>query len=321
MSVSFRRAAALTGFLALAAATVLTGQPSGAALRILVPSSNSAVPLLLLAEEDAVGGTDIRAQLFVNHPQALAALLRGDAELLLTGSSQGWENHLGGGPLVMVGTGVWGVAFLIGPAGGEPLSTWGPLRGRRLALPFPGAPLDFQTRYLLAREGLDPDRDLRLIYAPPPQAAALLAQGQVDAAALPEPLASQLVQTRGLARLLSYAEAWARVSGGDPRSPQVSLFCTRSFAAAHAQLLGRLLEAWGAASEAVSADPASAAGRFAGLLGLEAEVLRASLANTLFYVPQPAENRQRVLDYFRAVREYLPGERGELDRAFFFPLP
>lgn len=310
----------------LAAALVLAaeglwGQSLPAAVRVLVPVSTSAVPLLALAEEDPLAGTDIRAELFVNHPQALAALLRGDAELLLTGTSQGWENYLSGGPLVMVGTGVWGVSFLIGPPQGKPLAEWGELRGRRLALPFPGAPLDFQTRYLLVRAGLDPDRDLRLVYAPPPQAAALVAQGQVDAAALPEPLASRLVETQGLSRLLDYAEAWARVSDGDPRSPQVSLFCTQRFAANHPALLSALLEAWRRASETVSADPAPAAARFAGVLATEASVLHRGLANTLFYVPGPTENRERVVRYYRAVREYLPGERGELERVFFYPLP
>lgn len=299
----------------------LQGQPEREAVRVLVPNSNSAVPLLALAEEDPIAGTDVRAELFLNHPQALAALLRGDAELMLTGTSQGWENYLGGGPLVMVGTGVWGVAYLIGPPGAPPVTEPAELRGKRLALPFPGSPLDFQTRFLLGRAGLDPDRDLRLMYAPPSQAAALVLQGQVEAAALPEPLASQLVQTKSLSRLLDYKAAWAAAAGGDPRSPQVSLFCTRAFAAAQPALLARLLEAWRAVSERISADPSPAADRFAATLAIEPAVLRQALDNTLFYVPSAEENRARVLAYYEAVRDYLPGPRAPLGRDFFFPLP
>ena len=47
-------------------------------------------------------------------PRRSRCSLRGDADLLYTGTSQGWENRLGGSPIVIVGTGVWGVSSLVG---------------------------------------------------------------------------------------------------------------------------------------------------------------------------------------------------------------
>ena len=161
--------------------------PETPVLRLLVPRSNSSLPLLLVAEEDPIRDVDIQATLFQNHAQALALLLRGEADLLLTGTSQGWENYLSGSPLLMVGTGVWGVSFLVGSTDCPPIESVADLAGKTIALPFPGSPLDFQTRFLLQRHGLDPEQDLKLIYSPPPQTAALLLKGQIDAAPLPEP--------------------------------------------------------------------------------------------------------------------------------------
>ena len=161
----------------LAAAFLLAATLAGAAdtgvpepLTILVPKSTASLPLLLLAEQDPLPGVDIRTETFINHPRALIQLLRGDADLLYTGTSQGWENHLGGGPLVMINTGTWGVSFLMGRDPG--IRSFADLKGLRLSVPFPGSPLDFQTRTILRRQGLDPDRDLTITYAPPPQAVA-----------------------------------------------------------------------------------------------------------------------------------------------------
>ena len=90
----------LTAGLLAALAAAAAGAPT--TVRILVPQSTSALPWLRLAEQDPLPGIDLRCELFLSHPQALALLLRGEADLMLTGTSQGWENYLAGGPLVLV---------------------------------------------------------------------------------------------------------------------------------------------------------------------------------------------------------------------------
>ena len=286
-------------------------------LRVLVPSSTAALPLLRLAAQGLPAGNRLSCETFLSHPQALALVLRGEADLLLTGTSQGWENHLAGGPLVLVNTGIWAISSLIGTPGSPPVSRLSELAGKRLALPFPGSPLDFQTRYILARQGLDPDRDLRIVYLAFGQSVPLLLQGKLDAAALPEPLATDLVLNRGLSRLLEYGRAWAEVFGGDRRSPQVSLFATRAFLSKNAGAVRLLVEAWTRASEEVARDPEGAARAHAEVLGLAPEVVAKAAAQTLFWVPSPEEDFRRVTEYYEAVKDYLPGERRALGRDFF----
>ena len=319
-----RKTTAIDIFVLLLGAMIVLGSPRAgceepypATLKILAPASNSALPLLVLAATDPIEKVDIQTEIMLGHPQALAALFRGEADLLFTGTSQGWESYLDGGPLVMVNTGVWGVSYLIGSPDAPRIESLAGLAGKRIALPFPGSPLDFQTRYLLEKEGIDPDRDLSISYSPPPQTAALLKKGQIDAAPLPEPLASQLVIGQGLPRLLDYKQLWAAVSGGDPRSPQVSLFVTAGFAGGHRELLAELILAWRQASQQVIEDPAGTAAGYAEVLGFPQEVVRSSIGNTLFYVPTVEENRRRVVEYYGQVKGYLPGKRGDLQADFF----
>jgi ABC-type nitrate/sulfonate/bicarbonate transport system substrate-binding protein len=285
-------------------------------IRILVPRTTSALPFLQLAQEQAFSDADIQVEMFTNHAQALAVLLRGDADLLVSGTSQGWENRLDGSPIVMVDTGVWGLASLVGRDAG--ITSFKALKGKRLALPFPGSPLDFQTRAILAHEGVDPDHDVSISYGPFAQSVARLLTGQVDAAALPEPVATSVVGRNGLHRVMEYSRAWAALNDGDGKSPQVSLFCTEAFAASHRPLLLDLVEAWREASHEIAANPAAAAKSFARSLDLTPAVLAEAARRTLFLVPGFGENESRVLDYYRQVAPYLHGEKRALDERFFF---
>ncbi len=284
-------------------------------VRVLVPQTTAALPFLEMARGQSVPGALLTVGFFANHAQALALLLRGEADLLLSGTSQGWENRLDGSPLLMVDTGVWGISSLVGK---DPSITgFAGLRGRRLALPFPGSPLDFQTRALLAFERIDPDSDLTITYGPFTQSVQRLLAGQVDAVALPEPQATALVREKGLARLVDYAQAWARLAGGDAMSPQVSLFATEGYAAAHRGLIASVVSAWEEASQEVTAGPGAAAGRFASALQVDPAVLEEAARRTLFAVPSPAENRDRVLAYYAAVERFLPAGPRPLDERFF----
>jgi NitT/TauT family transport system substrate-binding protein len=312
----------LVAFFPLAAALLLgaaTGWSAGQqqpSLRILVPQTTAALPFLIMARDQSVADAGISVDFFANHAQALAVLLRGDAELLLSGTSQGWENRLDGSPLVMVDSGVWGISSLVGRDAA--IAGFADLKGRRIAMPFPGSPLDFQSRALLAFEKLDPDRDVAFSYGPFAQSLQRLQAGQVDAVALPEPLATSVVRQNGLKRLVDYSRAWARLTGGDPRSPQVSLFASDRYAADHRSLMASVVAAWDAATRAVNADPAAAAAQFASALAVDAATLEEATRNTLLAVPSPAENRTRVMAYYALVARYLPAGNRPLDSRFFF---
>jgi NitT/TauT family transport system substrate-binding protein len=286
-----------------------------ARVRVLVPQSTSSLPLLLMSREHSIPGVDLQVNFFLNHAQALALLLRGETDLLLSGTSQGWENRLDGSPIVMIDTGVWAISSLVGRDAS--LTSFARLKGKRLALPFPGSPLDFQSRALLAFDRIDPDKDLRISYGPFPQSVQRLLAGQLDAVALPEPLATTVVKKNGLTRLVAYSQAWARLTGGDAQSPQVSLFSTEGFARDHARTIGAIVSAWTEASRVVTADPSEAALQFSASLNTDPAILEEATRNTLLAVPSMAENKTRVQGYYQMVARYLPAGSRPLDDQFF----
>jgi len=269
-----------------------------------------------MAKEQTVPGVDLRVDFFASHAQALALLLRGDTDLLLSGTSQGWENRLDGSPIVMIDTGVWAISSLVGKD--SSITGFADLRGKRIAMPFPGSPLDFQSRTLLAFEKIDPDRDVTISFSPFAQSVQMLLAGRLDAAALPEPLATTVVKKNGLLRLVEYSQAWARFTGGDRESPQVSLFASEGYAQDHAAIIASVVAAWDEASRKVTAGPADAAAQFSAALATDPAILEEATRNTLLAVPSPAECKARVLAYYQIVSKYFPGGPRPLDQKFFF---
>ena len=305
----------LAAFLMAAASAAMADSPKPVEVRVLVSQTTAAIPFLLMAQEGLGNGVTLHVDFFANHAQALAVLLRGETNLLLSGTSQGWENRLDGSPIQMIDTGVWGVSSLIGK---DPsIKSFADLRGKRIAMPFPGSPLDFQSRALLAFEKIDPDKDVTISYGPLAQSVQRLLAGQLDAAALPEPMATTMVRKNGLLRLVEYSQAWARFTGGDNQSPQVSLFTTEAWARLNGSLISSIVAAWDTASRKVMADPAKAAAQFSTALATEPAILEEATRNTLLAVPSQAENRTRVLAYYQTVSKYLPAGPRPLDERFF----
>ncbi len=287
-------------------------------VKILVPRSTSSVPFFLLADRGTLdeAGVKVKVEVFINHAQALARLIRGDVDFLYTGTSQGWQNWLNGGKIVMIDTGIWGVSYLVGKDAS--IKSFGDLKGKKIALPFPGSPLDFQTRYIMVKEGLNPDSDVSISYMPFNQTIAMLIKGKIDAAPLPEPLVTNLVVNKGLLRLVDYKKAWARVNGGNEKSPQVSLFALRSTVKRDKELIEKLVRAWRSASEEVTKEPMEMGKKYASWLSMPGSIVGNAVGNTLYYVPSFKENKREVIEYYNLMRQVLKADSKDLGDDFFF---
>ncbi len=292
-------------------------------LRILVPKSTSSIPLLVVEKldesDDVVPGASIEVGFFSNHQQALALLLRGEVELLLTGTSMGWQNHLDGGPMMLVNTGIWGVSSLL--TKDPSINGFEDLEGKTISVPFPGAPLDVQVRYILRSMGLSPDDDVSIQYLPFAQSIGGLMSGKVDASPLPEPIATDLVLNKGLKRVTEMRIAWGQARDDEPEAPEVSLFAHADRISTRGSEIDGVVAAWRDASEWIAAHPEQAGVEYADLLGRPAEVLAEAVNRTVFRIPSYEKNRTAVTDYFAIIRRNVGSITGSLNDSFFFHSP
>jgi NitT/TauT family transport system substrate-binding protein len=277
---------------------------------VLVPAAKtvSSIPLLAL-EGKVIAGMTLATPLFDDHPLALAELLGGRSQVLLTGSTLAVKNSQAGGPLVEVATAVWDVSGLVtlDPS----LKTLGDFAGKTIVVPLAGGPLDVQLQALLKAQGLT--GKVKVDYAEPAQAVALLLQKKVEGACLPEPLVSRVVVNGGT-EVFTFAQAWAAINSGDGRAPQVSLVARRDWATAHPDFLKALVAEYRKSVEAVQADPKAYAARFAPILGLPPTLVERGLSHTLFDLPTTAETARLYRSYLGIIGDLRP-----VAQDFFFP--
>jgi NitT/TauT family transport system substrate-binding protein len=293
----FRRFSVITVLGAMALLWFNGGQPEAVRpLRIAVPFSVSSIPVMEL-DGAFIGGRRVTVSVFQDHSLVLAEFLRGDVDILFTGFTQGAAAFSANREVRHLATVVWGVSSIMvrDPA----VKRLEELVGKSLAVPFANSPLDLQTRALLAAKGLT-DK-VTIEYAPPPQALALLLAGKLDAAALPEPLPSQLEAGGKATRLARYQDLWAEVTGGETRSPQVSLFARASFIRDQRVLIPDLMKALAAAVQAVVDSPGKAAAKHTAAFKLDPAVVQRGLGNTLFGVPGKGQDRALLDDYMKRI--------------------
>jgi ABC-type nitrate/sulfonate/bicarbonate transport system substrate-binding protein len=295
-------------FALLAAAVLVAAVAFAEPVTIPTAKTVSSIPLLAL-EGQTIGGLTVATPVFDDHPLALAELIGARSQVLQTGSTLAIKNSQAGGPLIQVATAVWDVAGLVTL---DPnLKTLEDFVGKTLVAPLAGGPLDVQLQALLKAKGLV--GKVKVDYAEPAQAVALLLQKKADGACLPEPLVSRLVVNNNATEVFTFAQAWAAINNGDGRAPQVSLVARRDWAAAHGDFLRAFLTAYRASVAAVMADPKAYAQKFAPVLGLPAPLVERGLTRTLFDLPSPAETTLLYTRYLTLIGDPKP-----LGAGFFF---
>ena len=148
-----------------------------------------------------------------------------------------------------------------------------------LAVVFPFSSQNYLLRDWLAAAGIDPDRDVRLVVAPPSRMTELLVEGVVEGFCVTEPWDSAAVAAGAGRIAVRASEFW-------PRAPDKVFAVTEAWAAANRDVLQALLRAMVRAAAWVD-DPANRR-ELAGIMarphyvGAAAEVIEASLGDMVF---------------------------------------
>ncbi|HOK25105.1 MAG TPA: ABC transporter substrate-binding protein [Bacteroidales bacterium] len=114
----------------------------------------------------------------------------------------------------LVAVPVWGTLYLVGSD--STVKRWDDLRGRRVHVMARGMTPDELFRYLLRKNGIDPEKEITLDYSFPTHVdlANAVGAGRTELAVLSEPLASMVMKRNGsVRRIFSLNEEWAKFEG------------------------------------------------------------------------------------------------------------
>lgn len=173
-------------------------------------------------------------------------LINGETDLAATPSYAAANMFNKGVALRLVAMQVWGMLYVIGPAGSAEQGLEA-LRGRTVGVPMPGNMPDLVFRYLLGQKGWDAETDLSITpYTDGQEALNALLTGEVEYAVLPEhpasvSLAKGKQQGLELERTVNLQDLWAEVTGGEARFPMAGLVMPQTLTDEHPELVGAVL--------------------------------------------------------------------------------
>ena len=153
---------------------------------------------------------------------------------------------------------VWGTLYLVGRD--TTIKTWSDLKGRRVYLMARGMTPDELFRYLLRRNGLDPEKDILLDYSFPTHIdlAGAVGAGRASMAVLSEPLASMVMHNnKNIRRIFSLNHEWELLTGAP--LAETAFMVKNSVVKSNRELIEKLLDSYDASTRWVNNHPDSAA--------------------------------------------------------------
>lgn len=276
-------AAAAVAAVAVAAAAVGGGQAGDAGVRVaFFPNVGHAIPVV--GTELGMFGEDVEARVFYSGPQAVESLFAGSMDMAYVGPGPAVSAYLRSESdriVVLSGAASGGSSLVAQPesaparsaaaaaaAGGAAHAAVAlALDGLTVAAPQVANTQDVSLRTFVRQAGLETAErggSVRVLNVANPEAYALFARGEIDAAWVPEPWATMLVAEQGGERLFREEALWP---GG--RFASVLLVARSGFAEANPDAVAGWLAAHNEAAGWIRDNPGEARAAFARFLDRE----------------------------------------------------
>ncbi len=248
------------------------------------------------------------------------ALIKGDLDVACVPANLAsvLYNKTEGG-IVCLAVNTLGVLYIVEK--GDTVQTVEDLRGRTIVSAGKGATPEYGLRYLLAQNGIDPDRDVTIDWkSEHAECVAAMAAGTADVAMLPQPFVTAAQgKIEDLRTALDLTAEWDALDNGSAMITGVAV-ARRAFVEEHPELAERFLEEYAASVSWVNANPAEAGALIAEYGIVESAALaEKALPQCNIVCLTGQEMYDKLSGYLRILSETAPESvGGRLPRDDFF---
>ncbi len=312
---------------ALLLVSLLTACGQGAA-----PESSSAAPVekanvnvvaiagptgvgLVDLMEDSKNGASANGYTFtvVSDPQqAVAAVANKSADIAAVPTNLAstlYKKTNGNVQVLAVNT--LGVLYML--ENGSSIQTVADLRGKTIYTSGQGANPEYILRYVLEKNGLDPDKDVKIEFvADNDTLGTLVANGTAKVAMVPEPKATACLKNNtAIKRVLNMTEEWGKVSSDTSTLMMGCVIARKDFVQNNADAVTKFLTEYKASINAVKTDSAAAA-QLCVTHGIipQAPLAQAAIPNCNLTFVDGSEMKAQLSGYLKVLFDYNPAAIG-----------
>lgn len=238
-------------------------------------------------------------------------ILKGELDILAVPANLGavlYSNSNGAVQMAAINT--LGVIYIV-EKGGETVTDWQSLKGQTIYATGKGSTPEYALNYLLAQNGLDPEKDVTVDWkSEPTEVVAALAAQDSGIAMLPQPFVTVAqTQVDGLRVALDLTKSWDELNNGS-KFVTAGLIVRREFAENNPETLAAFLKEYASSTAYVNDNVEAAA-----LLVEKYDIVKAPIAQKAIpycnIVCITGEEMQATLDgYFAVLFEQNPAAVG-----------
>lgn len=275
------------------------------AFKAAAPGGPTTISIVKLFKDNPSLGKNVSVSYeSVKSPDMMAAkIISGEVDFAVVPTNLAAKLHNKGVPYKLAASTVWGVLYI---ASSEDINGWEDLKGKEIYTIGRGLTPDILFRYLLSKNGIDPDKDITINYlAGPQELAGFMIGGKAQIAVMPEPMLSAvLVKNKDVKIVMDLQKEWEAVTGKESY-PQSSLFVKNEVIEKYPEVVDRFLEEYEKGVKWVNENPAEA-GKYVEELniGLNAKIAEKAIPGSNLKYVNGAESKPAVEEFLKVLNDF-----------------
>ncbi len=214
----------------------------------------------------------------------------------------------------------WGLMYIV--SSNNTIRHWRDLKGKEIYVSAKGAISDILLRYLISKNGLDPEKDVRIQYiSSSVEIAQLVAAGKITLAAMPEPWVTEVLEKNNhLQVILDFQKEWQRVEKQSTAYPQTCIVVRQQFAKEHPEALRSFLKGLAASIDWTNRNPKEAGILAEKYVQISALSVEKGLKRTHLKYDEAFKYRKVIESFLDRLVGFAPDSVGGKvpDEAFFY---
>jgi NitT/TauT family transport system substrate-binding protein len=247
-------------------------------------------------------------------------LLKGEIEIATIPTNSAANLYNKGVAYQIAAMNTWGVMYIL--TNGVTINRWSDLKGKQIDTASKGAAYDVVFRYLLSKNGVNPDKDLTLKYiSSPVEQAQMAIAGNSKVTVLPEPWVSTVIsKNKDVKIALDMQKEWTRINGADVPFAQTCLVVKADFAAKHPEIMTKFLQEYANSIAWVNKNPVEAGELVTKHdIGIPTDIAAAAIPRCNLRYMSSTDAKAAVEKYLQVLLDFSPGSiGGKLPDANFY---
>lgn len=229
-------------------------------IQVIIPNGVPLISISKLYREKPIFKNDINPNYtFINSSELLVAkLVSEEADISIIPSNLALKLYNKGLGYKFVAPSIWGVLYIVSD---EDINSWSELKGKKIFLIGRGLTPDILTRKLLQINGIDPDKDVDLVYV---NSSVELAQFFIaeksSVSLMAEPMLSKvLFEKKSTKVIFDLQKEWEKISTSKKSYPQAGLIIKNDLIKNNPEFVKEFIEKYKESTDWVNQNPKLAA--------------------------------------------------------------